>query len=552
MNLVRGGTSASPASLFAGGEPGVWYDPSDLTTLFQNNTGTTPVTAPAQTVGLMLDKSQGLVLGSELRGSGAIGLVGTATAATYNTATGVGTVTRVDASNQSFVQWTGLTAAYSKITVSCTSGVGITVRAGTYAGSGTVVLSGQEFTLYSLSSGGAITITSSSATSGFTVTSIKEAPGNHATQATSTQRPTYGINPITGTRNVMLWTEDFTVSPWAAAVLGTSTRTNTTSPYIFGLGLITVTSANGGIRQSRSGLTSGQPYTLSFYLESAVANINVVFENGTSGFGALHVATINPSTGAFSSVSGFTSTTSAAFGTGRIYTLVSAPAGGTLIANIEWRIPAGSGTLLLGRPQFEIGSTATAYQKVMTQYEVTEAGVQSASYIAFDGVDDGMVTNTITPATNKVQVFTGVRKLSDAARGMLVELGDGVTTTGTFNLEAPSSAAPDYKYRSGGTLLQQVLPTGFASPITNVLSGLADISGDSVVLRANGAQVGSNTSDQGTGNYLAYPLYLGRRNAATLPFNGRLYSLITRFGANLTTGQITSTESWVNGETGAY
>jgi hypothetical protein len=47
----------SPASLFAAGEQGVWYDPSDLTTLFQDSTGTTPVTAVEQFVGRMLDKS---------------------------------------------------------------------------------------------------------------------------------------------------------------------------------------------------------------------------------------------------------------------------------------------------------------------------------------------------------------------------------------------------------------------------------------------------------------------------------------------------------------
>ena len=43
--------------LFANGEVGVWYDPSDLTTLFQDIAGTTPVTTAGQTVGLMLDKS---------------------------------------------------------------------------------------------------------------------------------------------------------------------------------------------------------------------------------------------------------------------------------------------------------------------------------------------------------------------------------------------------------------------------------------------------------------------------------------------------------------
>jgi len=47
----------SPASLFAGGTEGAWYDPSDLTTLFQDSAGTTPVTATGQPVGKMLDKS---------------------------------------------------------------------------------------------------------------------------------------------------------------------------------------------------------------------------------------------------------------------------------------------------------------------------------------------------------------------------------------------------------------------------------------------------------------------------------------------------------------
>ena len=45
------------ASLFAAGEKGVWYDPSDITTLFQDVAGTIPVTATGQSVALMRDKS---------------------------------------------------------------------------------------------------------------------------------------------------------------------------------------------------------------------------------------------------------------------------------------------------------------------------------------------------------------------------------------------------------------------------------------------------------------------------------------------------------------
>jgi hypothetical protein len=49
--------AAQPNRLFAAGEQGVWFDPSDFSTLFQDSAGTTPVTAVGQPVGLMLDKS---------------------------------------------------------------------------------------------------------------------------------------------------------------------------------------------------------------------------------------------------------------------------------------------------------------------------------------------------------------------------------------------------------------------------------------------------------------------------------------------------------------
>lgn len=47
----------SPAGLFAAGEQGAWYDPSDMITMFQDAAGTTPVTAVEQPVGRILDKS---------------------------------------------------------------------------------------------------------------------------------------------------------------------------------------------------------------------------------------------------------------------------------------------------------------------------------------------------------------------------------------------------------------------------------------------------------------------------------------------------------------
>lgn len=53
-------------SLFANSEQGFFYDPNDLTTLYQDAAGTIPVTAAGQPVGLMLDKSKGLRTGANL------------------------------------------------------------------------------------------------------------------------------------------------------------------------------------------------------------------------------------------------------------------------------------------------------------------------------------------------------------------------------------------------------------------------------------------------------------------------------------------------------
>jgi hypothetical protein len=62
-NWRAGTTSAPPAAepglevLFAGGFDGIFLDPSDTSTMFQDSAGTVPVTATGDPVGLILDKS---------------------------------------------------------------------------------------------------------------------------------------------------------------------------------------------------------------------------------------------------------------------------------------------------------------------------------------------------------------------------------------------------------------------------------------------------------------------------------------------------------------
>lgn len=56
LGLPSGSNSFHPATLFANGEQGAWYDPSDLSTMFQDAAGTIPAVADGA-IGLILDKS---------------------------------------------------------------------------------------------------------------------------------------------------------------------------------------------------------------------------------------------------------------------------------------------------------------------------------------------------------------------------------------------------------------------------------------------------------------------------------------------------------------
>lgn len=580
--------NAAVLPLFASAEPGVWYDPSDLTTLFQDNAGTTPVTTPGQTVGLMLDKSQGLVLGSELVSNGNNETV------LYSGAGAVaGTIARGSAPGGGFaavftcnIGLFSYQALYQ--TVAANTPIKISVRV--YVPTGSL----NAIQLFDANDGSWSTATISTKDSWVTITairpakatawvlgigqtatqalagqvfyvddlSVKSLAGNHATQATSTQRPTYGINPITGTRNLLTYTEQFDNAIWSKT-RSTISANSATAPdgSLTADKLVEDTTAASNHYVASLGQNIGAGGVFTIYAKAAErTKIGIRESSATGAYG-----TFNLATGSVIDSGSATNVTATSVGSGwyrlqvayssssnvnfAIFILTDAYTTGN--PNLFTYTGDGTSGLYIWGAQLELGSTATAYQKVVSQYEVTEAGVQSVSYLAFDGVDDGMVTNTITPAIDKVQVFAGVRKLSDAAVGVIAEMSTTTFNNGAFLLQGPSSTLTTYLWRSCGTS-NATLSFNVSAPTTNVITGIGNISGDFAALRINGAQVVQDTTDQGTGNYLAYPLYIGRRGGSSLPFNGRIYSLITRFGTNLTDGQITSTESWVNAKVGAY
>ncbi len=173
------------------------------------------------------------------------------------------------------------------------------------------------------------------------------------------------------------------------------------------------------------------------------------------------------------------------------------------------------------------------------------------TYATFDGFDDFWSTASLNfTATDKVTVVAGVRKLSDAETGMILELSQNAgTNTNSFYL-ANSGATPNWAVNSRGSAApaSAVGSTG-AAPNTAVVSAQCDISGDSLVIRGNGAQLSRSVADQGTGNYGNYPLYIGRRGGSSLPFNGRIYRMIV-IGRLLNATELARAERWCALNTG--
>lgn len=563
-----GFSSFTPASLFTGGVPGAWYDPPDLTTMFQDAAGTTPVTAVEQPVGLLLDKSQGLALGSELVTNGSF---------SSDTAWTKGAGWTISGGSANFTH-TGINANLSQnlgitvggryevtFTVTITSGsptCSVYVGNQGDAGAATAVTTSGTYTarlLYS-SGGAAITVRGSGVTgAAFSVDNIstKLLSGNHAAQSTSAARPV-----LSARVNLLTRTEEFNDAVWQKTVM-TVVPNAATAPN----GTLTAdeVSNDGGSAPVSAYTIQNAPNTtgvLKLYAKQNTARY-LILVRGAYGNGDF--ATFDLQAGVVSGAPTFAGSSASITSVGDGWYLcalnsaqsttpinafsVSGAASGTGVGT--------SGSIYIWGADLRVANDGVGlpvYQRVTTSTDYDTTGFPL--YLRFDGTDDNMVTGTITPGIDKAQIFAGVRKLSDTAT-MLAELSTSIINTGTFYFVCGEDSGSRYSTTSRGS--QSANPSqsafwtsgGFA-PDQAVLTGTHDIAGDLSTIRRNTVAGVDGTGDKGTGNFLAYPLYIGSRAGTSLRFNGRLYSFIVRFGANLDATTITNTETWVNGKTRAY
>jgi hypothetical protein len=190
----------TPARLFSAGERGAWFDPSCMECMYQDSAGTTAA-AINSPVGLLLDKRYGLARGPELVTNGGFdsGANWTlnATAPATSTISG-GKLTLVAPAGEAATAQQNILTIGKSYKVAGT----VTVRSGsvkvqmgsgaTAAGTLVLTVSGAfSATLVASGSDGNFFLARNAACDAdFDNVSVRELPGNHATQATAASRPT--------------------------------------------------------------------------------------------------------------------------------------------------------------------------------------------------------------------------------------------------------------------------------------------------------------------------------------------------------------------------
>ena len=443
INLLNNPARFIPQALFGASEQGAWYDPSDLSSMFQDSAGTIPVTATGQPVGKILDRS---------------------------------------------------------------------------------------------------------------------GRGNHATQATSAQRPIYGVNPASGRRNTANGSAsvaDTNYWPSSTDQIGLTMTKVASGLDVDGLPYVDVRyvgTASGTAFQST--YTVAQSYTPGLVGNTFTASVLVSriagSASGVSGV-AINVNGLNTSNTVLETGSGTTYAGSSETTITTSLTLANALSV-KVNAQLDLQVTNGAAIDVTYRwkgLQLEPGSTRTTYQFNYDQYNITQTGDSVAAYLVFDGVDDGMFSPTITPTTGTAQVVMGVTKISDAVSSMVAEYNGSVFgNDGALAVRAPgSSGLADYVLSARFTTSNNAQATGYPAPVTSVFTGIVDFNNPTLTLRINRVQKSSPVVSFGAGNFASATLAIGRRTSAVFT-NTRIYGVLLRFGPNMTAQQLAAAEAYMTTTTG--
>jgi hypothetical protein len=561
----------NPLSWFAKNEPGAWYDPSDLTTLFQDSAGTLPA-ALEYPVGLMLDKSKGLALGAELVTNGDFSNGTTGWSIYLSTISNVNNTLRVTAVAANTTAYgtqalTGLViGSWYALSITQIVGagssliynyVGPTAYSNTYRNSSSPSTKTTNSYFLATATTCYITVgTYGPATENyadFDNISVRQIAGNHAFQATNANRPI-----LSARVNLLTKTEDFSDAVWSKTLSPCTVANNQVIAPDGNLtaGVVTASGTYGGICQINTKQATSYTHSVICYFKSGTVSKSRLTLASTGLVNGIGVDFILSGIGSC--------TTPVAYGTGwsgGAATITSINNGwylctltGICPATTDINIVVGHvGTAVSGdtvaiwhpdlRPT-NSGALLPPYQRVNTASDYDSVGFPL--YLKCNGTSSAMSTNSIDfTATDKMTVVTGVRKLSELGT-IIMELS-ATASTGAFLMFSPINS---YGYYSGGTVLVDLrTPLNYPPPNSIVLTAQSSISTPIATIRVNSSQVGKSSTTQGSGNFGNYPLFLFARNGTTSRIEANFYGAIIR-GAQSDTASVTQTENYMAQKTG--
>ena len=547
----KGNNRFTPRALFASGEAGVWYDPSDLTTMFQDYTSATPAVI-GQPVGTILDKSKDLAQGAEeiTNGDFSNGLTGWVTSDDVSIVSG-----SVHLANTwlfgaaAFQDVSGLTVGkFYKLTldteaISGNSSWYIDNFLGVYVQRITSDQGRHSYILQATATSFNLAFKKFGAgVVSLDNVSVTEIQGSHATQTTSVNRPILARHPEGGIRNLLSYTQEFDDAYWSK-VATTVTANATTAPD--GTATADKVIADTVFKQHRvdqSTTSTAGVQTLSAYVKNA--GYGYVWMR-IGGLGAA----VSIADGSLHGVQTGVTAQSQDVGNGWRRVSISRTAVANEIARINV-IPtssqadfSGDGTsgIYIWGAQLEEGSTATQYQHVTDdlRYDITEPfGANSLNYLKFDGVSDGMKINHLTSPNTPLTAWFGysATNANSTDNRLLLDI-----ETGRTFLTASGSVGGTLGYYDGAY-------RNFAADSDALKVLTYDLVEDNAKIRVDGTQEYSDaTYDQkaiGGQIGLFSNLRVDANNLA-----GNLYSCILR-AAESTDKEIASTESYVAKKTG--
>jgi hypothetical protein len=528
--------------IFTPGRKSVQLEAWDPSAMFQDYTGSIPVTDYGQGVGLRLDKSEGLVLGPELVTNG-----------TFDTDSGwtkgvgwsiSGGVAAIDGSNTAASYLSAITApaltAGKSYEVSFTYSVSAgRIRLNPAVGATTALLtagsSGQFKTILLSNGNGALSVQAVDAGTIATVDnlSIKELPGNHAYQTTATARAIYGRVPATGKNNILV-NSVMAGGGAAPTAFVQGYGTGVSSPYGSINGntqyrhTAAITSERPNFIVSGGALGTAGSITYSLFIDEILSGSPTILS-------MLYVVGPGGSTVAYFK-NGVAANSGDLVSTGdRISAVLTS--GGTS-GNVTFRFGLGSGVglaadVVFSRPMINVGDTALPYQNSVSDYDTTEDGVPTLYGLKYDKLDDGYIIPSMT-FTQPVTTIRGQRILPNANASWLFFFD--ANSTATLWWEAAANGVnTNFNGASVGTPATYVNGT-LVTPVTRDALYDATLDANKIVT-TKGLTLGTVALKAG--------LY-----ASPYQFGGWEFGFVICEG--MTDEEIALTETYLNQHTGAY